>query len=142
MKQNKLKLIKGTRLISLAFISVSILIAAGVLFAANMYYDIDSQKIIVEEVQDIVSTAAYQFKVAYDASNYLTASVSSTGTTTLEATGGLDITATAASTWKTTDGNLTLQTEGTGDDIFIIAYDVFDLDATTLNLDASSEINI
>ena len=142
MKRNKLKLIKGTRFISLAFISVSILIAAGVLFAANMYYDIDSQKIIVEEVQDIVSKAAYQFKVAYDANNYLTASVSSTGTTTLEATGGLNLTAAAVSTWKTTDGDLTIQTEGTGDDIFIIADDIIDLDSTTLNLDASSGINI
>jgi len=60
----------------------------------------------------------------------------------LEATGGLDITAAAVSTWKTTDGNLTIQTEGTGDDIFIIADDVLDLDAATLNLDASSGINI
>jgi len=142
MKQNKLKLVKGTRFISLAFISVSILIAAGVLWAANTYYDIDLQKIVVNEVQDIVSTAAYQFKVAYDASKYMTASVSSTGTTTLETTGALDITAAAASIWKTTDGNLTIQTAGTGDDIFMIANDVFDLDATTLNLDASSGINI
>lgn len=138
----RIKLAKGTRLVSLLFICISILIAAGVLWGANMYYDIDAGKIIVNEVQDIISTAAYQFKVAYNSSKYLTASVASSGTTTLAATGGLDVTAAATSTWKTTAGRLTLKTEGAGDDIFIIANDVFDLDATTLNLDASSAINI
>jgi len=140
--RSRIKLAKGTRLVSLLFICISILIAAGVLWGANMYYDIDAGKIIVNEVQDIISTAAYQFKVAYNSSKYLTASVASSGTTTLAATGGLDVTAAATSTWKTTAGRLTLKTEGAGDDIFIIANDVFDLDATTLNLDASSAINI
>ena len=47
----KLKLLPGTRLTSFLFIAVSIAIAAGILFAANLYYDIDTSQIVVEEVQ-------------------------------------------------------------------------------------------
>jgi hypothetical protein len=47
----KLKLVKGTRFVSFLFIGCSILIAAGILFAANMYYNIDTGEIVMEEIQ-------------------------------------------------------------------------------------------
>jgi hypothetical protein len=50
----KLKLVKGTRFTSFLFIAVSLLISAGIIWGANMYYDIDAGKIIVNETQRIV----------------------------------------------------------------------------------------
>ncbi len=52
----KLKLAEGTRFVSFLFIGFSILIAAGVLFAANMYYNIDTGEVVMEEVQRVTST--------------------------------------------------------------------------------------
>lgn len=49
----KLKLAKGTRFVSFLFIASSIIIAAGVLFAANMYYDIDTGEVVMEEVNRV-----------------------------------------------------------------------------------------
>ncbi len=51
--ESKLKLAKGTRFASFLFIGSSVLIAAGVLFAANMYYNIDTGQIVMEEVQNV-----------------------------------------------------------------------------------------
>jgi hypothetical protein len=50
---SELRLVRGTRLTSFLFIAVSIAIAAGILFAANIYYDIDTGKIMVNEVQRV-----------------------------------------------------------------------------------------
>lgn len=47
----RLKLIKGTRLTSFLFIAVSIAIAAGILFAANIYYNLDTGEIVLEQIQ-------------------------------------------------------------------------------------------
>ncbi|GAI26383.1 unnamed protein product, partial [marine sediment metagenome] len=49
--ESRLKLAYGTRLVSFLFIACSIIIAAGVLFAANMYYNIDTGEVVMEEVQ-------------------------------------------------------------------------------------------
>ena len=46
-----MKLVKGTRFVSFLFIGCSILIAAGILFAANMYYNIDTGEIVMEHIQ-------------------------------------------------------------------------------------------
>lgn len=46
----KIKLAKGTRFVSFLFISVSVLIAGAVLFAANMYYNIDTGEVVLEEI--------------------------------------------------------------------------------------------
>ena len=51
--QPKIQLAKGTRLVSLAFIGLSIIIAAGILFAANMYYNIDTGEVVLEEIQRV-----------------------------------------------------------------------------------------
>ena len=51
-----LKLVRGTRLTSGLFIGASIAVAAGVLFAANIYYDIDTSKIMVEDTQQATTT--------------------------------------------------------------------------------------
>jgi len=54
--ESKLKLVKGTRFVSLLFIGTSVLIAAGILFAANMYYNIDTGEIVMEEIQRVTGT--------------------------------------------------------------------------------------
>lgn len=54
--ESRLKLAYGTRLISFLFIACSIIIAAGVLFAANMYYNIDTQEVVTEEIQRVTGT--------------------------------------------------------------------------------------
>jgi len=74
----RLKLEPGTRATSFLFIATSIAIAAGILIAANMYYNIDTGEIIVEEAQRVTQilravgglvvggtslTSGYQFEV-------------------------------------------------------------------------------
>lgn len=49
----KIKLAKGTRLTSLLFIAASIIIAAGFLFAANIYYNMDTGEVVMEEIQRV-----------------------------------------------------------------------------------------
>lgn len=49
----KLELAKGTRFISFLFIGLSILIAAGILWGANIYYNIDTGEIVMEEIQRV-----------------------------------------------------------------------------------------
>ncbi|MEF8847034.1 MAG: hypothetical protein V5A57_01205, partial [Candidatus Paceibacterota bacterium] len=49
--KSRLDLSKGTRFTSLVFIALAMIVATGVLFAANTYYDLDTQEIITEEVQ-------------------------------------------------------------------------------------------
>jgi len=51
--QPKLKLMKRTRLTSFAMIFFSFLIAAGVLFGANMYYNIDTGEVVMEEINRV-----------------------------------------------------------------------------------------
>lgn len=52
----KLKLVKGTKFISFLFIGSSALIAAGVLFGANMYFNIDTNEVVTEHIQRITGT--------------------------------------------------------------------------------------
>jgi len=49
--QPRLKLLPGTRLTSFLFIGASVLIAGAILFAANIYYNLDTGEIVMEEVQ-------------------------------------------------------------------------------------------
>ena len=49
----RIRLMKGTRFISFLFIGMSILIAAGILFAANLYYNMDTGEIVMEEIQRV-----------------------------------------------------------------------------------------
>jgi hypothetical protein len=51
--KSRLKLEPGTRTTSFLFIATSIVIAAGILFAANMYYNIDTGEIVTEEIQRV-----------------------------------------------------------------------------------------
>jgi len=85
----RIKLLKGTRVVSGVFIGLSLIIAAGVLFAANMYYDIDTGTVKVEDSSEMTGQ-----------------------TVTVNPTGAVSITAGAASTWQTTAGDLTLQAAG------------------------------
>jgi len=54
--KSKLKLVKGTRFVSFLFIGSSVLIAAGVLIAANIYYNIDTGEVVTEEIQRVTGT--------------------------------------------------------------------------------------
>ena len=49
----RLKLVKGTRAVSFLFISCAIAIAAGILMAANIYYNIDTGEVVTEEIQRV-----------------------------------------------------------------------------------------
>jgi len=51
--KSRLKLVKGTRFLSFLFIGCSIAIAAGILWAANMYYNIDTGEVVMEEIQRV-----------------------------------------------------------------------------------------
>ncbi len=51
--KSRIKLAYGTRLVSFLFIACSIAIAGGVLFAANMYYNIDTQEVVMEQIQRV-----------------------------------------------------------------------------------------
>lgn len=70
-----LKLVKGTRLISGLFIGVSIAVAAGILFAANIYYDIDTSKIMVDDTQQATTT-----QITVDTGNTTALTVTQRGT--------------------------------------------------------------
>lgn len=50
-KPSKIKIPTESKLISLLFIGFSILISAGILVAANLYYDLDTGQVIMEEIQ-------------------------------------------------------------------------------------------
>jgi len=49
----RLKFVRGTRFLSVAFILISMIIAAGVLFAANVYYNLDTGEVVTEEIQRV-----------------------------------------------------------------------------------------
>lgn len=100
-----MKLVKGTRFVSFLFIGCSILIAAGILFAANMYYNIDTGEIVMEEIERVTGiiratagiivggtdtqnpTAGYDFEVV--GSTRLATTTFATGTVELTAAGQL-----------------------------------------------------
>jgi hypothetical protein len=51
--RSRIKLEPGTRATSFLFIATSIAIAAGILIAANIYYNIDTGEIVMEEIQRV-----------------------------------------------------------------------------------------
>jgi len=51
----RLKLVKGTRFQSFLFIALSLGIAAGILFGANIYYNLDTGEIVMQEIQRVTS---------------------------------------------------------------------------------------
>jgi hypothetical protein len=109
----KLKLVKGTRFTSFLFIAVSLLISAGIIWGANMYYDIDAGKVMVNEVQRIVKTGANALEVIGTAifgsdTNY--AKFSETGDLSFVGTADTISKTDAALAIQTTSQNLTLQT--------------------------------
>ena len=53
--QPKLKLLPGTRLTSFLFIAASIFVAGMILFAANIYYNLDTGEIVMEEIQRVAN---------------------------------------------------------------------------------------
>jgi len=50
----KIKLVPGTRLTSFLFITASVIIAAGILIAANIYYNIDTGEVVIEQINRVI----------------------------------------------------------------------------------------
>lgn len=93
--EQKVKLVKGTRFVSFLFIGASILISAGIMQAANVYYDLDTQTIMTTEKQSMAGD------VTVSSGNVLfstTGTINQTGTGqvtfagNVNATNGLDVT--------------------------------------------------
>jgi len=81
-----LELIRGTRFVSFLFIGISILIGAGILWAANLYYNIDTGQIVMEEVQnvtkDLIISGANQALKFTGGTNYFVGFTAPTTVTT------------------------------------------------------------
>ena len=109
----KNKFYKGSKLFSISLILFSGLIAAGIIWGANMYYDIDTGKVMVNEIQRIVKTGANALEVIGTAifgsdTNY--ARFSETGDLSFVGTADTISKTDAALAIQTTSQNLTLQT--------------------------------
>lgn len=124
----KIKLVKGTRFVSFCFLFLSVLIAAAIVWGANMYYDIDAGKIIIEEVTKI-QNKLLELTGGLKITGGTTEITNSAGAVTIQPAGevkisptgtvAVNITAGAASTWKTTAGQLDIKTEGAGNNLVI-----------------------
>ena len=153
----KIKLEKGTRFVSFLFIATSMLIAAGVMKASNMYYDIDSAKIIVNEVQRVVQSGETALEIVGTsvfgdggATNY--AQFSETGDLSFLGTADT-ITGPGAGTggvltMTNAGGPLTLSTTSSGT-LSVTSVAALNLssttgawDATTLSLDGTDDSNL
>jgi hypothetical protein len=114
----KLKIDRGARFVSLLFIATSILIAAGILWGANVYYNIDIGKVMVEETQRIVKNGTnYALEVIGMAkfgsdTNY--AKFSSEGDLSFTGTADTVEKSDAPLTIRTTGQNLNIQTVTSG----------------------------
>ena len=118
----KINLVKGTRFTSFLFLAFSILIAAGILMAANMYYDLDNNRIFTEEEFTVGSSGAVNFQVTTGGN------VTIKGSTTLGDASDDTVTSNAAS-W--TFANATTVT-------LADAVNALNFDSGTLSIDASN----
>ena len=164
----KNKFYKGSKLFSISLILVSGLISAGIIWGANMYYDIDTGKVMVNEIQRIVKTGANALEVIGTAifgsdTNY--ARFSETGDLSFVGTADTISKTDAAFTITATGGTFTINATGQTMDIDSAALDIdasgaltmdsatsiaigatadkpIDIDASTLTIDASDNANL
>jgi len=106
-------------LVSLLFIAVSILIGGAIIWAADMYYDIDAGKVVVNEVQRVVKSGATALEILGIAkfgdggvTDY--AQFSQTGDLTFFGAADTIGKSDAALVMQTTGQNLTIQTLTSG----------------------------
>lgn len=59
----KLPIAKRAKFTSLLFIAVSIFIGSAIIWAADMYYDIDAQKVVINEVQRVVKSGTTALEI-------------------------------------------------------------------------------
>ena len=59
----KLPIAKRAKFTSLLFIAVSIFVGSAIIWAADMYYDIDAQKVVINEVQRVVKSGATALEI-------------------------------------------------------------------------------
>ena len=100
--KSKLKLLRGTRFISFLFIGASVLIAAGIIWGASVYYNIDTAEVVMEEIQRVTGvlratagvivggTASQNPSAGY---GFEVATSTKLGATTTVAAGSLELTA-------------------------------------------------
>lgn len=102
----KMRLVKGTRFMSFLFIAASILISAGIMKAANVYYDLDTSKIVMTESINQAGAGQVTFSGNVDATNGL-------DVTTADLTvGGTNFTVAQATGNVTTAGTLAIKETG------------------------------
>ena len=53
--KSRLKLVRGTKAISFLFMLSALIVAGGLMFAANMYYNLDTGEVIVEQIQRVTN---------------------------------------------------------------------------------------
>ncbi len=86
------------------------LVVAGLIFGANIYYNLDTQQIIMEEITKI-SNHLLEATAGFTVSGGAT-SISGTGAT-VNPSGAITLTAGTTSVWKTDSGALTIQSADT-----------------------------
>ena len=59
----KLPIAKRAKFTSLLFIAVSIFVGSAIIWAADMYYDIDAQKVVINEVQRVVKSGTTALEI-------------------------------------------------------------------------------
>jgi len=104
----KLPIAKRAKFTSLLFIAVSIFVGSAIIWAADMYYDIDAQKVVINEVQRVVKSGATALEILGiakfgDGGTADYAEFSQTGDLSFFG---------AADTVSKSDGPLTIQTAG------------------------------
>ena len=109
MKRNSKKF-KITRITNLFLAIIPGLVVAGLIFGANIYYNLDTQQIIMEEITKI-SNHLLEATAGFTVSGGAT-SISGTGTT-VNPSGAITLTAGTTSVWKTDSGALTVQSADT-----------------------------
>jgi len=149
-KNKKFGFYKGSKLFSITLISFSALLCAGLLYAANMYYDIDAGKIIVDQVQRVIQNlevVGTSYLGDGGTTNY--AQISTTGD--ISFIGGADLITKAAAgdaddlTVSVTGGynaSLILSSSGTGADALTLGTSAGGIDITVAGAAAGEDLDL
>ncbi len=115
----KLPITKSAKFTSLIFIAASIFVGSAIIWAADMYYDIDAQKVVINEVQRVVKSGTTALEILGIAkfgdggtANY--AEFSQAGDLSFWGAADVISKSDGALTIQTAGQNLNLQTTGSG----------------------------
>ncbi|MFZ3100272.1 MAG: hypothetical protein WA103_03540 [Minisyncoccales bacterium] len=115
----KLPIAKRAKFTSLLFIAASIFVGSAIIWAADMYYDIDAQKVVINEVQRVVKSGATALEILGiakfgDGGTADYAQFSQTGDLSFFGAADTVSKSDGALTIQTAGQNLNLQTTGSG----------------------------